>query len=62
MVLEIIFQEKTKSKRCASRNDSRKAPLLEKKGHLFSNMFNVIWAFSKRHASEARTPLRQIDV
>ena len=62
MVLEIKFQDKTKSKRCDSRNDSRKVPLLERKGHLFWNMFNVIWAFPKRHTSEAHTPLRQTDV
>ena len=53
MVLEIKFQDKTKSKRCdcAKENDRRKA--LQGKGHLFSNIFNVILAFSKRLASEA---------
>ena len=50
-VLDMKFQDKTKSKRCdcaMQRNHSRK-------GHLFWNMFNVIWTFSKRHASEACT-------
>ena len=59
LVLEIKFQDKTKSKRrdCAmQKNDSRKALLLQSKVHLFWNMFSVIWAFSKSHASEAPTP------
>ena len=50
-VLDMKFQGKTKSKRCdfaMQRNYCRK-------GHLFWNMFNVIWTFSKRHASEACT-------
>ena len=37
----------------AKKNDSRKALLLYRKGHLFSNMFIVIWAISKCHAIEA---------
>ena len=59
MVLEMKFQDKTKSKRCdcaMRKNDSRKAILLQSKGHLFWNMFNVLWEFSKRHTSEAPTP------
>ena len=58
MILEMKFQDKTKSKRCdcaMQKNDSRKALLILRKGHLFWNLFNVIWAFSKRHASEAPT-------
>ena len=46
MVLEMKFQDKTKSKRCTT---------VIKKGHLFWNMFNVMSAFSKRRASEAPT-------
>ena len=37
------------------KNDSRKASLLQRKGHRFWNMFIVIWAVSKCHASEAPT-------
>ena len=38
------------------KNNSRKALLLQRKGHLIWNMLNVIWTFSKRHAGEAPTP------
>ena len=58
IVLEMTFQNKTKSKRCdfaMQKNDSRNALLLQRKGHLFWNMLSVIWAFSKRHASESPT-------
>ena len=59
MVLGMKFQDKTKFKRCSSamqKNDSRKALLLQRKGHLFWNIFNVILAFSKRHANETPSP------
>ena len=59
MFLEMKFQDKTKSKRCdcaMQKNVSRKALLLQRKAHPFLDMFNVIWAFSKCHASEAPTP------
>ena len=49
------FQDKKKIQ-MMRKNNSRKALLLLRKGHLLWNMFNVMWAFSKRHASEAPTP------
>ena len=55
MVLGTKFQDKTKSKRCDS---SMQKMIVGKhycyKGkHLCCNMLQVIWAFSKCHASEA---------
>ena len=55
IVLGTKFQDKTKSKWC----DSSMQKMIVGKHycyngkHLFCNMFHVIWAFSKRHASEA---------
>ena len=43
MVLEMKFQDKTKSKRCIKMIVGR-------------HMFHVMWAFSKRHASQVPTP------
>ena len=57
MVLE-IFQDKTKSKRCdiaMQKNESRQHCCVKGKG-IYSGTCYVIWAFSKRHASEAPTP------
>ena len=58
-VLEML-QDKNKSKQCEcamQKSDGRKALLLQRKGHLVWNMFNVIWVFSKRYASKAPTPI-----
>ena len=60
IVLGMKFQDKMKSKRCKcamQKNDSRKALLLQRKSHLFWNMFSVVRVFSKLHASEASTPI-----
>ena len=60
MVLEIKFQDKTKSKRyeCAMQKMIVGSHYCYKEKSICSgwNMFYVTWAFSKRHASEAPTP------
>ena len=40
----------------AKKIENWKALMLKRKVRLFRNMFNGIWAFSKRYASEAPTP------
>ena len=50
IVLEMKFQDKTKSKRCIKMTVERHYCY---EGHLFWKMFNVMWAISKRHASVA---------
>ena len=54
------FQDKMKSKRCDCAMQKKKIlgrhHCYKGKCSVFWNMFNVIWAFSKRHASEAPTP------
>ena len=54
-----IFQDKTKSKRCdiaMQKNESRKHCCFKGKG-INPGTCYVIWAFSKRHASDKPLPL-----
>ena len=60
IILEMKIQDKTKSKRYDIAMQKKKKMIVGRhycyKGHLFWKMFNVIWAFPRRHASQAPAP------